>query len=1827
MRINLISKGVLLSMMVLFIFSCQNKQQQTESNLFVPFEETPTISSEDPVTVSFTERPELFQGLTAEEKNEVIELSPKTEGRVFLVEKKEIVFQPSKALQTGQKYNVTVHLDKLFNNPDKKEVQFSIKVMPLQSDLIFDDLLLYPNNDNLKRITGKILTSAPANLSKLQKAVSAHLGSNSINIIIEPDVNARSFLFTINNIEQDKTNKKLKVSIDERVFGGSKTKHFYYNIPGSSTFTFLNYNIKKDPEPHVVIVFSDNLSTQQNLNGLIYFEDGTGIKLDINKNLVKVYPQKQLQGSHALIISGNIKNSNNKTIDKQNKLHIIFKQAAPEARFLGNGTILPGTDKWLIPFEAINLSAVDVVIFKIYSNNIKQFLQNNELGESDWNIDRVGEYIHHEKIVLQSGLDEPDNKWKSYAVDLSKMVHSEPGAIYRISLRFTKSYAILGCTKNSNEKKQKESYSYYYSNYYRPTGFSWHKKDDPCDVSYYNSNHFKEKSFLASNIGLTVKNSGNNHYQIFTRNLTTSEALSNVKVQFLSYQNQLLGEAVSDNKGEANLILDKEPFLIIAQWENQFAYLRLRGGSALSYSKFNTNGVRDNQGLKGMIFGERGVWRPGDTLFLTYVLQDKENIIPAGHPVSIEVKNARDKIVYNETSNQGINGFYVFKVPTSEDAPTGIWNARVKVGNNTFHKSLRIETILPNRLKIEMTSDEERFITGHKGTLYLYARWLHGGLASNLKADVTETIRASKTTFDNYKDYVFENPSNNFYPDEKVIFDEILDKQGKATVPVDLPNRKNLPGTLSIGFVTKVYEPGGRFSIDQKKFKYTTYNRYVGIKAPDKRSSYYYETDKTQKFDVVTVDDEGNRISVTNLKVEVYKLNWSWWYSSNNSNLANYISQHYTSKIHSETISTNNGKGSFSFELKYPEWGKYYIRVLDEDGGHSSGMILYFDWPSSYSRGDRKTPGDATLLSLSSDQKSYNVGETATISFPGSANANALVSIEKNNKVIKSWWIKTTEKESSISFEITKDMAPNVYAFISVIQPHEQTINDLPIRSYGVIPVMINDPETILTPVLTVPEKIKPESNYNIEVKEKNGHKMTYVLAIVDEGLLDLTHFKTPSLHDFFYKKEALAVKTWDLYNDVNGAFGTRLSQVFAIGGDEEIKELSKKKVNRFTPVVTFAGPFTLNEGSNGKVHHLKMSNYIGSVRIMVVAGFEGAYGKAEETVPVKQPLMVLASLPRTLVPGETLNLPVTVFSMDKNINEVLLQVTSNELFEVKTPKKNLTFNSTGEQIAFVQLKVKNTEGTGKVNLKVSSGNKSASYPVEIVIRNPNKRVYKTANYTIERGKSWKGTPQFLNDASNFKLNVSVSQMPSINLESRVQYLIKYPYGCVEQTVSSVFPQLFLSKLMTLSKDQTDQAETNINTAINRLNEFFQLSSGGFSYWPGSSYESDWGTSYAGHFLVLAKEAGYYVPSSLLNKWTGYQLKKANQWRSNNNKYYNYDLHQAYRLYTLALAGKPAYSAMNRMRETKKLSAQATLRLAAAYAIINEKTTAEKLLRQVNRQTNNDDRYWYYSYGSKTRNDALAMETYLLMGNKTKAFEILKSIAAKLGSSEWLSTQTTAVSLYAVSLFTENSNEENYKFSYKFDGNNEKVESDKPVYMFDLPPVKEKPLKVTNQSNQMLFLNIETSAIPAPGQKVYQNQGLKLKVTYHDMHGAIIDETSLPQGKDFYVKIVVKKDGSGQYENLALSAIFPSGWEILNSRMVDIGEGHQSSSTDFTDIKDDRVNLFFNLNHTSVKTFFIQLNAAYPGKYFQSPISCKAMYDNSINASVGGGIIEVTESE
>jgi uncharacterized protein YfaS (alpha-2-macroglobulin family) len=212
------------------------------------------------------------------------------------------------------------------------------------------------------------------------------------------------------------------------------------------------------------------------------------------------------------------------------------------------------------------------------------------------------------------------------------------------------------------------------------------------------------------------------------------------------------------------------------------------------------------------------------------------------------------------------------------------------------------------------------------------------------------------------------------------------------------------------------------------------------------------------------------------------------------------------------------------------------------------------------------------MLVFSTDKKNYAVGEKSQISFPSSEGGRALISIENGSKVIKALWVKTLKGETKVDVPITPDMAPNVYFNITLLQPHATTKNDSPIRMYGIVPIEVVDKNTILEPKLSMPDVLKPEQPFTVKVSEKSGKAMTYTLAIVDEGLLDLTRFKTPNAWNSFYTREALGVKTWDLYDDIIGAYGGKVNQIFSIGGDQDLGGGKAKKANRFKPVVIYLG-------------------------------------------------------------------------------------------------------------------------------------------------------------------------------------------------------------------------------------------------------------------------------------------------------------------------------------------------------------------------------------------------------------------------------------------------------------------------------------------------------------------------------------------------------------------------------------------------------------------------------------------------------------------------------
>jgi uncharacterized protein YfaS (alpha-2-macroglobulin family) len=393
----------------------------------------------------------------------------------------------------------------------------------------------------------------------------------------------------------------------------------------------------------------------------------------------------------------------------------------------------------------------------------------------------------------------------------------------------------------------------------------------------------------------------------------------------------------------------------------------------------------------------------------------------------------------------------------------------------------------------------------------------------------------------------------------------------------------------------------------------------VGIKTPEGGNKWTktLSADTNHLVKLATLDENGNPVS-RKLKVQMYKLNWRWWWQQDYNDLASYVGKNYYQPYLTQNISSINGNAQFVFNIPHNEWGRYFMVVTDETSGHSTGATVYIDY---WSQGDydgltRKGNEGVTMLSFTSDKEKYNVGEEVKITIPATSEGKALISIENGSGVLKTHWINTAKGGTTYNFNASNDMTPNVYVNITLLQPHSQTVNDLPIRMYGIIPIQVEDPTTHITPVLKLAESWRPEEKASITVSEQNGKEMTYTLAVVDEGLLDLTRFKTPDPWPVFYAREALGVKTWDLFDLVIGAYGGELQRILAIGGDGSINKKGGRKANRFKPMVKFMGPFHLKKGDKQK-HEFMIPQYVGSVRTMVIAGNKGAYGVAEKATPV----------------------------------------------------------------------------------------------------------------------------------------------------------------------------------------------------------------------------------------------------------------------------------------------------------------------------------------------------------------------------------------------------------------------------------------------------------------------------------------------------------------------------------------------------------------------------------------------------------------------------------
>lgn len=1766
-------------------------------------------------------------------------LDPPVEGSTYWINDYTLGFKPKEKLEQGKLYEAVLNLSELFDVSGKlEEFHFAFQTRVLDFRPSLDDLRPYPGQGSYYYLTGLLDFSDNIDQGRVENILKADHEGRELPVHWQARSGGRVYAFTIDSIRRSGEESEITLSWDGSEAGIENSGSETLTVPSSDDFDLLGVKVNQLPSQRLVLSFSDQVKSDQLLDGLISIDGDNDLRFSIDGNQVTVFSDDIRQGLAELRIESGIRSVGGVRLDKEVVRKLNFSRLRPQVNFVNEGVIIPSSEGLVLPFKAVGLNALDVRVVKIFENNIMQFLQVNKM-DNDYQLKRVGRPVLQHTVDLgSSGLDM--NNWNFFSLDLSELMEPDPGAIYNIEFRFYKGYSAYECPGQTDDSgtmdyfpEEKESRYWddpnYYSYGYWPDDYNWRERDNPCHNSYYIGSRFISTNILASDIGLIAKQGAGGDLLVAVSDLVTTEPLSGVGLQVFNYQMQEIGSGTSGADGLSRISVEGTPFVLLATKDLQKGYLRIDEGSALSVSNFDVSGKTVQEGLRGFIYGDRGVWRPGDTLFLNFMLDDRENRLPDDHPIQFELRDPRDRLVRKMVKTGSNSRIYSFPIVTDPDAPTGSWQALVKVGGASFYKSLRIETVKPNRLKIDLDMGDGPLEGGMEAKGKLAVKWLHGAPARNLKTRVEVSLHASRRGFEEFPGFTFYDPSRRFYPDEEVIFDQKVDEKGKAELEYTPEIISYAPGMLRASFSVRVFEEGGDFSSDFFSMDYAPFRRFIGLKLPEGDRRGTLVTDSMHSVQIITVNAQGDPVPVKNLKAAVYKVSWRWWWNASDNDMATYFGSEYAEPLVEDRITTGaDGKATFDFRIEYPDWGRYFIRVWDVDGGAASGKTFYVDWPGWVGQGKREFPGAASLLTFSSDKQKYRVGEKATLSFPSSGIGKALVSIESGSDIIDAEWVSTGEERSEFTFEITPEMAPNVYASITLVQPHNQTKNDAPIRLYGSIPIMVEDPDSRISPVLEMEDELEPEEKVEIKVYEKNGMPMTYTIAMVDEGLLDLTRFRTPDPWKYFFAREALGVKTWDLYSYVMGAYGGKLEKVFGIGGGAEMLEKEEIKPNRFKPVVKFLGPFSLGKGEDAE-HSFIMPNYVGSVRTMIVAAGHMSYGSAEKTCPVKKPLMILATLPRVLGPDESLSLPVTVFAMEEGIREVQLRVETNELFSLEKSSKTVRFDEIGDKVVYFDLNTIRELGFGKVKVIAESGEHSATYEVEIAVRNPNPPVKQVFHEKLSPGETFDREYVLPGMAGTNSASLEVSSMLPIDLGRRLNYLIHYPHGCLEQTISGAFPQLYLTGLVETSDAMDRRITSHVRSALNKLIRF-QKSSGNMSLWPGSS-GNDWVTTYAGHFMLEAEKQGYALPVGLKSKWLSYQQERVRNWSSDDDLYSAYGSNQAYRLYTLALAGYPDLRAMNRLREERRLCSSGKWMLVSAYILAGQPEAAEQIAGRSDLKVT-DYSPFNMTYGSGIRDKAIILQSLTRLGDDEQAFVLAREISQTLNKSYWMSTQSTAFCLMAMSEYFQNNppSTPGMIYAYASGRQEEEVNTHHNISRQALEVGDDKSLRLefSNEDEKDLFVSIALEGTPLTDSLEDIDHNLKMSVSYRDMQGNLIDPARIEQGTDFIATVRVSTTPMfARYRDLALTQVFPSGWEIINKRMHDAPAVLKESPYEYRDIRDDRVITYFGLNRPDVVVYRILLNASYAGRYYMPGPQCEAMYRDDVYARRSGKWVEVVRAE
>ena len=665
------------------------------------------ISRESCIRIQFSgPLPHLTPKLNKPLEHSPLAFKPPLEGNAFLLNNSTIVFCPAKRLTGGQMYEAELDLN-YFDRNESRKFRFSFTAMNQSFELTADGLrTLHPDDLKWQQFSGRISTTDAELNNNVKRMLQAFQDDRKLQIIWTHDSSRQNHYFTIDSISRGEDSSLMRLLWDGSSISVNKQGEHLVTVPSIYSFNIDVVRPIQGTESHIEIRFSDPLSKKQNFNELISIPSKSDLRFSTDNNILRVYSLSGWAGVAPLRIEQNIRNSMGQQLPRAWSGSVQFEKAKPQVRFVGSGTIIPSTESLIIPVEAINVKAVVVEAIQIFDNTMPQFLQVNHLyGSAE--LKRVGRPVWKSMIRFFPTTNQ-HNQWIRQNLDLTPLIEKNPGGMYRLKLSFKRHHAIYQCPNHAPEpENEADSFVHKgvheiidgYSESGKENEFidtAWFsERENPCHEAYYHpiGDHdiSASRNILISNIGLIAKYGLNDTMHVIATDIRTTKPLPNVIIEILNFQLQPITSGKTDRLGTSVLTVQHTPYLAIARYGSQRGYLRLDKESSLPPNHFDGNRRAVGQEIQGFLYGERDIWSPGDTLFLTFMLYAPDRRIPANQLITLELYSPLNSQIKKIETHQSLNGVYCFRIPTDSSYQTGAWEVKVHVDSLIFRKELRLE--------------------------------------------------------------------------------------------------------------------------------------------------------------------------------------------------------------------------------------------------------------------------------------------------------------------------------------------------------------------------------------------------------------------------------------------------------------------------------------------------------------------------------------------------------------------------------------------------------------------------------------------------------------------------------------------------------------------------------------------------------------------------------------------------------------------------------------------------------------------------------------------------------------------------------------------------------------------------------------------------------------------------------------------------------------------------------------------------------------------------------------------------------------------------------